>query len=48
MVAKVSKKGRTFDVIIIDPPSFSTSKTTVFTAEKDIPWINRGWTRHPS
>src|SRR3990167_2215684 len=34
---RFQKKGRTFDVIIIDPPSFSTSKTTVFTAEKDIP-----------
>ncbi len=34
---RFQKKGRTFDVIIIDPPSFSTSKTTVFTVEKDIP-----------
>ena len=34
---RFQKKGRTFDVIIIDPPSFSTSKTTIFTAEKDIP-----------
>lgn len=31
------KRGRTFDVIIIDPPTFSTSKTTVLTIEKDIP-----------
>ena len=36
---RFQKKGRTFDVIIIDPPSFSTSKTTVFTAEKDIPGL---------
>ena len=34
---RFQKKERTFDVIIIDPPSFSTSKTTVFTVEKDIP-----------
>lgn len=33
------KKGRTFDMIIIDPPSFSTSKTTVFTIEKDFPQL---------
>lgn len=31
------KRGRTFDVIIIDPPTFSTSKTTVLAIEKDIP-----------
>ncbi len=31
------KRGRTFDVIIIDPPTFSTSKTTVMAIEKDIP-----------
>jgi len=31
------KKGRRFDVIIIDPPTFSTSKTTVMAIEKDIP-----------
>ena len=31
------KRGRTFDLIIIDPPSFSTSKTTVMAIEKDIP-----------
>ena len=36
---RFQKNGRTFDVIIIDPPSFSTSKTTVFTAEKDIPCL---------
>jgi 23S rRNA (cytosine1962-C5)-methyltransferase len=36
-VKRFQKKGRTFDVIIIDPPSFSTSKTTVFSVEKDIP-----------
>ena len=33
------KKGRTFDMVIIDPPSFSTSKTTVFTVEKDFPQL---------
>lgn len=31
------KRGRTFDLIIIDPPTFSTSKTTVMAIEKDIP-----------
>ncbi len=31
------KKGRTFDFIILDPPSFSTSKTTVFAVERDFP-----------
>ncbi len=36
---RFQKKGRTFDVIIIDPPSFSTSKTKIFTAEKDIPCL---------
>ncbi|MEK7733269.1 MAG: hypothetical protein AAB318_03565, partial [Planctomycetota bacterium] len=30
-------RGRTFDLIIIDPPTFSTSKTTVMAIEKDIP-----------
>jgi 23S rRNA (cytosine1962-C5)-methyltransferase len=34
---RFQKKGRTFDIIIFDPPSFSTSKTTVFTVEKDFP-----------
>ncbi|MEK6559288.1 MAG: class I SAM-dependent methyltransferase, partial [Planctomycetota bacterium] len=34
---KFQKRGRTFDLIIIDPPSFSTSKTTIFTVEKDFP-----------
>lgn len=34
---RFQKKERTFDVIIIDPPSFSTSKATTFAAEKDIP-----------
>ena len=36
---RFQKKGRTFDVIIIDPPSFSTSKTTIFSVEKDIPGL---------
>lgn len=31
------KRGRMFDLIIIDPPTFSTSKTTVMAIEKDIP-----------
>lgn len=41
--AKFQKKGRTFDIVIIDPPSFSTSKTAVFTVEKDFPqMLGRG------
>ena len=36
---KFQKRGRTFDMIIIDPPSFSTSKTTVFNVEKDFPQL---------
>lgn len=36
---RFQKKGRTFDMIIIDPPSFSTSKTTVFTVERDFPQL---------
>lgn len=31
------KKDRSFDMIIIDPPSFSTSKTTTFSVENDFP-----------
>lgn len=31
------KRGRTFDLIILDPPSFSTSKMTTFAVEKDFP-----------
>ncbi|MCF6149385.1 MAG: class I SAM-dependent rRNA methyltransferase [Candidatus Kuenenia sp.] len=31
------KKGREFDMIILDPPSFSTSKSGAFTVEKDFP-----------
>lgn len=36
---KFQKNGRIFDMIIIDPPSFSTSKTTVFNVEKDFPQL---------
>lgn len=38
-VKRFQKKDRTFDMIIIDPPSFSTSKTAIFTVEKDIPQL---------
>ncbi len=38
-IKRFQKKGRIFDMIIIDPPSFSTSKTTVFTVEKDFPYL---------
>ncbi|MBW7942301.1 MAG: class I SAM-dependent rRNA methyltransferase [Candidatus Kuenenia stuttgartiensis] len=31
------KRGKEFDVIILDPPSFSTSKLRTFTVEKDFP-----------
>ncbi|MDR4507994.1 MAG: class I SAM-dependent rRNA methyltransferase [Candidatus Brocadiaceae bacterium] len=33
------KKGRAFDLIIIDPPSFSTSKKKAFAVEKNFPEI---------
>lgn len=36
-IKRFQKKGRLFDVIILDPPSFSTSKTRVFSVEKDFP-----------
>ncbi|KXK28353.1 MAG: methyltransferase [Candidatus Brocadia sinica] len=36
-IRRFQKKGRTFDMIIIDPPSFSTGKTTIFAVEKDFP-----------
>lgn len=36
-IRRFHKKERTFDVIIIDPPSFSTSRTRVLSVEKDIP-----------
>lgn len=36
-IKRFQKKRRTFDMIIIDPPSFSTGKTTVFAVEKDFP-----------
>ncbi len=36
-IRRYHKKGRTFDMVIIDPPSFSTSKAAVFTVEKDFP-----------
>ena len=38
-IKRFQKKGRAFDMVIIDPPSFSTSKTTVFTVEKDFPHL---------
>ncbi|MGQ3684052.1 MAG: class I SAM-dependent rRNA methyltransferase [Candidatus Loosdrechtia sp.] len=34
---RFEKKGRMFDLIIMDPPSFSTSKTRVFSVERDFP-----------
>ncbi|MCF6158798.1 MAG: class I SAM-dependent rRNA methyltransferase [wastewater metagenome] len=34
---RFQKKGRMFDLIIMDPPSFSTSKTRVLSIEKDTP-----------
>lgn len=40
---RFEKKGRMFDLIIMDPPSFSTSKTRVFSVERDFPeLIGRG------
>lgn len=36
-IKRFQKKGRTFDMIIFDPPSFSSGKETVFAVEKDFP-----------
>ncbi len=36
-IKRFQKKERAFDMIIIDPPSFSTGKATVFAVEKDFP-----------
>ncbi len=33
---KMAKKGETYDLIIIDPPSFSTSNKGIFSSERDI------------
>lgn len=38
-VRRFQKRGRAFDLIIFDPPSFSTSKENTFTVEKDFPEI---------
>lgn len=34
---RFQKKGRVFDMVIMDPPSFSTSKTRAFSVERDTP-----------
>ena len=38
-VRRFQKRERAFDLIIFDPPSFSTSKENTFTVEKDFPEI---------
>ncbi len=35
VLAKMAERGRKFDLIVIDPPSFSQSKTGVFSMQKD-------------
>lgn len=34
-LARFAKKGETFDLVILDPPGFATTKTSRFTAERD-------------
>ncbi len=36
-LSRLAKKGERFDVVILDPPSFSTSRTGRFSAAKDYP-----------
>src|SRR5262249_49900787 len=40
MLAKMAARGRTFDIVICDPPTFSQAKGRVFTALKD--WAELG------
>ncbi|WP_224249636.1 class I SAM-dependent rRNA methyltransferase [Hyalangium gracile] len=38
-LGRLAKKGQGFDVVISDPPSFSTTRTTRFSAAKDYPLL---------
>jgi 23S rRNA (cytosine1962-C5)-methyltransferase len=35
VLARMAERGRRFDLVVVDPPSFSQTKTRVFTALKD-------------
>ncbi|MDY7230572.1 class I SAM-dependent rRNA methyltransferase [Hyalangium rubrum] len=38
-LGRLAKKGQAFDVVISDPPSFSTTRTTRFSAARDYPQL---------
>jgi 23S rRNA (cytosine1962-C5)-methyltransferase len=38
-LGRLAKKGQGFDVVIADPPSFSTTRTTRFSAARDYPLL---------
>jgi 23S rRNA (cytosine1962-C5)-methyltransferase len=38
-LGRLAKKGQAFDVVIADPPSFSTTRTTRFSAARDYPLL---------
>jgi 23S rRNA (cytosine1962-C5)-methyltransferase len=38
-LGRLAKKGQVFDVVISDPPSFSTTRTTRFSAARDYPLL---------
>ncbi|WP_225410498.1 class I SAM-dependent rRNA methyltransferase [Stigmatella hybrida] len=38
-LGRLAKKGETFDVVISDPPSFSTTRSTRFSAARDYPLL---------
>jgi 23S rRNA (cytosine1962-C5)-methyltransferase len=38
-LGRLAKKGQGFDVVISDPPSFSTTRTTRFSAARDYPLL---------
>ena len=42
---RLKNKGRLFDLVILDPPTFSRSKESgTFKAERDLPRLSREWT----
>ena len=41
-LGRLAKKGQGFDVVISDPPSFSTTRTTRFSAAQGLPPAGRG------
>lgn len=38
-LGRLAKKGQAFDVVVVDPPSFSTTRTTRFSAARDYPML---------